>query len=70
MDVLQSYYITFFIFPQILFIDDAQISPGNAQSLRTPQINTFFFINLNKYPHVSTTEAKIVIGRLICTSND
>ena len=31
---------------------------------------THFWINLNKYPHLSTREAKILIGRLICTSKD
>ena len=31
---------------------------------------TYCWIHLNKYPHLSTTEAKILIGRLICTSKD
>ena len=29
------------MFPQISFIDDAQISSGDARSLGTPQINNF-----------------------------
>ena len=41
MDVLESYCLKLFIFPQISFIDDAQISSGNARSLGTPQINLF-----------------------------
>ena len=63
MDVLQSYCLNFVIFPQILFIYDAQISSGSAQM-------NFVWINLNKNPHLSTTQAKILIGRFICTSKD
>ena len=61
--------LNYLYFPKFRLLMMLRFLPVTHDLWELPGL-TYFWIHLNKYPHLSTTEAKILIGRLICTSKD